>query len=206
MSTRLDLAAKLNNQFNNTIYYDQQAINDSLQDGIDEVAAVAGCVTKSAAIPFTANTTYYDMLTLLPDYVGVIAIWNDVIHRWMYPTSLRKLNQQRFDWDAQFGTPYYFCPISHRYIAIWLKPSIANYGRMFVFYAAAAPQMDDNTQVPIPDEHITALEFYSITDLWEQAQEWGKASASLRDYIANLENLRVLIKNKRFRDRTPGLK
>lgn len=206
MSTRRDVAAKLANQFNNSVYYDEQAVMDSIQDGMDEVAAVSGCVYKSAAIPFTQYTTYYDLLTLLPDYIGVVAVWNNVIRRWMFPTSLKKLNQIRLDWDVQFGTPYYFCPISHRYMAIWLKPGVANYGMMYVYYIAAAPQLADETEIPIPDEHVTALELYSVTDLWEQAQEWGKAADSLNDYINNLENLRVLMKNKRFKDRTPGLK
>ena len=206
MSTRLDLQAKLANHFNNSIYYDQQAVIDSVQDGIDEVCAFSGCIWKSAAIPFTQYTTYYDMLTLLPDYIGVVAVWNNVIHRWMFPTSLRKLNQTRLDWDTQYGTPYYFCPINHRYMAIWLKPGIANYGHMIVFYRAAAPQLDDQVQIPIPDEYQTSVEFYSITDLWEQAQEWGKAADSLQDYIKNLDQLRQLMRNKRMIDRIPGLK
>ncbi len=206
MSTRQDLQARLQNQFSNTIYYDQQAVMDSLQDGVDEICAFTGCIYKSAAIPFTQYTTYYDMLSLLPDYIGIVAMWNDTIHRWMFPTSLRKLNQTRLDWDSQFGTPYYFCPINHRYVAIWLKPGAPSYGRMLVFYRAAAPTLTDQTPIPIPDEYQTALELYSIADLWEQAQEWGKASEGLQDYIKNLEALRVLMRNKRFVDRIPGLK
>ena len=204
--TRLDVAAKLNNQFSNSIYYDKQAVDDSLQDGIDEVCAFTGCIYKSARLPFTQYTTYYDLLTLLPDYIGIVAMWNNTIRRWMWPTSLRKLNQQRIDWDVAYGTPYYFCPISHRYVAIWLKPGAAGYGDMFVYYRAAAPQLDDNEPIPIPEEHITALELYSITDLWEQAQEWGKASEAAADYLKNLNSLRVLMRNKRNVDRTPGLK
>jgi len=206
MTTRLDVAAKLQNQFGNSIYYDKQAVDDSLQDGIDEVCAFTGCIYKSAAIPFTQYTTYYDLLTLLPDYIGIVAMWNDTIRRWMWPTSLRKLNQQRIDWDVALGTPYYFCPISHRYVAIWLKPGAPDYGRMFVFYRAAAPLLDDNEPIPIPDEHITSLELYSITDLWEQAQEWGKASEAASDYIKNLNALRILMRNKRNSDRIMGLK
>ncbi len=206
MSTRRDLQERLQNQFSNSIYYDQQAVMDSLQDGVDEVCAFTGCIYKSAEIDFTQYTTYYDLLTLLPDYIGVVAMWNNTIRRWMFPTSLRKLNQQRLDWDCQFGTPYYFCPISHRYVAIYFKPGAINYGKMIVFYRAAAPPLTDQEQIPIPDEHQTALEFYSVTDLWEQAQEWGKAAEGLQDYIKNLENLRVLMRNKRFVDRIPGLK
>jgi hypothetical protein len=206
MSTRLDLAKKLQNQFNNTVYYTTDDLNASMQDGVDEVCAVTGCIYKSAALPFTQYTTYYDMLTLLPDYIGIVAMWNNVIKRWMFPTSLRKLNEQREDWDSSYGTPYYFCPITHRYVAIWLKPGVVNYGNMFVFYRAAAPALTDTTPIPIPDEHITALELYSITDLWEQAQEWGKASDSVQDYMKNLEALRVLMRNKRDPDRGMQLK
>ncbi len=162
MSTRQDLQARLQNQFSNTIYYDQQAVMDSLQDGVDEVCAFTGCIYKSAAIPFTQYTTYYDMLSLLPDYIGIVAMW--------------------------------------------LKPGAPSYGRMLVYYRAAAPTLTDQTPIPIPDEYQTAVELYSIADLWEQAQEWGKASEGLQDYIKNLEALRVLMRNKREVGRTPGLK
>ena len=206
METRLDLAVELEINFSNSIYYDKQSVSDSIQDGLDEVCAFTGCIYKSAALPFAQNRTYYDFITLLPDYIGVVAIWNNTIHRWMFPTSLRKLNQQRVDWDSCYGTPYYFCPINHRYVAIWQKPSVTNYGQMFVFYRAAAPALDDTTPIPIPDEHIAALEYYCITDLWEQAQEWGKASESLKDYLQLLEQFRTLMRNKRNSDRLMGLK
>jgi hypothetical protein len=145
------------------------------------------------------------MLSLLPDYIGVVALWNDTIHRWLLPTSLRKLLAARTDWDVCYGTPEYFVPINHRYVAIWRKPAVVNYGRMFVFYRAAAPILTDETQIPLPDEYM-ALETYSIADLWEQAQEWGKASVAVKEYITDIESLRVLMRNKRNVDRQMGLK
>ena len=204
--TRLDLQSRLNNQFSNPAYYDAQSINDSIQDGLDEVCAFTGCIYKSISLPFTQYTTYYDFLTLCPDYIGAIAIFNTVIRRWLIPSSLKKFNQDRIDWDVAYGTPYYFSPISHRYVAIYKKPSVSNYGNFFLFYRAAAPQIDDKTQIPIPDEHITALEEYCNTDLLEQAQEWGKASERLKVYMSNLENLRVLMRNQRNRDRMVSLR
>lgn len=206
METRLDLAAELEINFNNPVYFDKQSVMDSIQDGLDEVCAFTGCIYKSAAITFTKDTTYYDLLSLLPDYIGIVAMWNNTIHRWMFPTSLRKLNQQRVDWDSCYGTPYYFCPINHRYVAIWQKPSISNYGQMFIFYRAAAPILDNSTPIPLPDEHMGALEYYCITDLWEQNQEWGKASASIKEYLKLLDQFRTLMRNKRNSDRLMGLK
>jgi hypothetical protein len=204
--TRTELKQQLQLHFNNSVYYTDQDMNDSIQDGIDEVAAFSGCIWAAAAVPFSANVTYYDMLTLLPNYIGVISIFNDTTNRWMSPTSLRKLGQERADWDAVGGTPEFFAPINHRYVAIYRKPLGADYGRMLVFYRAAAPTLVDQTQIPIPAEHIAALEDYNITDLWEQAQEWGKASTAFKEYVKDLDSLRVAMRNKRNSDRLMSLK
>lgn len=204
--TRVELATRIQNYLNNTVYYQGYDLNDSIQDGIDEVVAFSGCVYKSATISFTQYTTYYDMLNILPDYIGVVAIFNNPIKRFLYPTSLKKLNQTRIDWDTVYGVPYYFVPISHRYVAIFQKPSVINYGNMFVYYIAQAPTLDDSTQIPIPDEHITALENYIINDLNEQAQEFGKCQELFPNYTNNLKSLRDLMKSKRNSDRFMDLK
>jgi hypothetical protein len=196
---------RLQNYLQNSVYYPSIDINNSLQDGLDEIVAFTGCVYKSAVIPFTQFVTYYDLLTLLPDYVGLVAMFNSVIRRWMFPRTLKKFNQDRIDWDTAFGTPYWFAPINHRYVAIYLKPGTAGYGNMLVFYVAAAPQITDSTFLPIPDEHLTVLENYSATDLWEQGQEFSKAEPYLKSYIESLGDLRKLVKSQRNRDRYMGL-
>jgi len=204
--TRVDLQNRLANQFNNSSYYDTQSVNDSIQDGLDEVVAFSGCVYASAQLPFQQNVSYYDLLSLLPNYIGVIAIFNRVINRFLIPTSVKHLDQVRIDWETAYGTPYYFVPISHRYVAIYKKPGGVNYGNFIIFYIASAPLLDDNTPIPIPDDHITALESYNIMDLWEMQQEFDKASEYLETYNTNIETLRVYIKNRRNSDRQISLR
>lgn len=203
---RTQMAARLQNFFQNPAYYKSIDINDSLQDGLDEIAAFTGCIFKSATIPFTQNTTYYNMVNLIPDYIGVYAIFNAVIRRWMTPSSLRKFNQVRIDWETIGGTPFYFSPVSHRYLAIFRKPLVPAYGNMYVFYVASAPLLNDTTEIPIPDDHLSALESYSIQDLWEQNQEFSKAANYLETYSNNLESLRVYMQNKRNSDRQMSLR
>lgn len=195
--TRVDIQVRLQNFFQNPQYYQTIDMNDSIQDGMDEIAAATGCIFQSATLPFTANTTYYDLLTLLPNYLGVVAIYNAVINRWLLVTSILKINQVRIDWETAAGTPYYFVPVSHRYIAIYKKPIVPDYGNMYIFYVASAPLLTDSTPIPIPDDHIQALESYNIQDLWEQNQEWTKASNYFDTYRKNIETLRVYMQNKR---------
>lgn len=204
--TRVELQARLQNYYNNFSYYTPDTMNDCIQDGIDEVFAFTGVGYNSAVIPFQPNLTYYDMLSICPDYLGVYAIFNRGMNRWMLPTSLRKLDNVRIDWEASNGTPQYFVPISHRYVAIWMKPSSLGYGNMYMLYRSSAPTLFDNTQIPIPEDHITALEQYCIQDMWEMQQEFTKAQEMMPEYEANLEQLRVFIRNKRDPDRQQSLK
>lgn len=204
--TRVDIQTRLQNHFNNPTYYDVQAMNDSIQDAMDEVAAFSGVIYASATLQFEQNLTYYDLITLLTNYIGVVAIFNNTIKRWLIPTSVKHLDQVRIDWESAYGTPYYFVPINHRYVAIYKKPANINYGEMFIYYIASAPLLNDGTEIPIPEDHITALESYSIRDLWEQQQEFGKASDYMDTYTNNLETLRVYIKNRRNSDRQISLR
>ncbi len=206
MATRLDMAARLQLFFNNPPFYDIQTINDSIQDGIDEICAYTGSIYKSAVLPFQQYKTYYDLLSLLPDYIGVVAVFNSTIRRWMYPQSLKKFWQARIDWDTAGGTPYYFSVINHRYMAIFMKPLTINYGNMILFYRASAPILGDSTPIPIPDEHLACLEDYSTVDMFEQAQEWSKAKFEFQKYVEDLEQLRVLVRNQRNSDRYRSLR
>jgi hypothetical protein len=203
--TRLDLQTRLQNHFNNPTYYTVEDMNNSIQDGLDEICAFSGCILKSTTLTFTQFTSYYDMLTLIPDYIGVYAIFNSTIRRFLYPQSLKKFNDVRIDWDNAYGTPYYFSPINHRYVAIYMKPSVPDYGSMVVFYLAQGPQLSDSTVIPIPDEHLLVLESYSKADLWEQSQEFSKGAQEFQNYTGTLEKLRELVQNQRNSDRKKGL-
>ena len=204
--TRLQIQQRLQYQLQNPTYYQTYDFNNSIQDGTDEICAYTGCIYNSASIPFTQNTTYYDLPSILPDYIGVVAIFNSVINRWMWPQSIKKFWQSRIDWSAVGGTPYYFAPVSYRYVAIYYKPLVTNYGNMFIYYRAAAPELTDSTNIPIPDDHITALESYCTQDLWEQNQEWQKAGNYQKSYVEQLDKLRVYMRNKRFSGRYLSLR
>lgn len=204
--TRVEHRQRLLNFLGNPVYYTDQDLNDSIQDGVDEICAFTGAIYKSAVLPFTQYTTYYDLLTLLPDYIGAVAIFNRTIKRFLIPSSLKKFNNSRIDWDTAYGTPIYFAPISHRYVAIYRKPSVIGYGDMVVFYRAAAPTLSDSTPIPIPDEHLTCLESYNFVDLFEQAEEFTKAGSYFKNYLEDLNELRVLMRNQRNSDRMASLK
>ena len=152
--TRLDIQTRLNNFFANSVYYTNQDFNDSIQDGLDEICVLTGCVMQNAVIPFQNNLTYYNMMNLLPNYYALFAMFNGTTRKWMWPTSIKKLDQVRVDWETAPGTPWYFVPVSHRYVAIYKKPNTPNYGLMHCFYFATAPLLCDSDQIQIGRAHV----------------------------------------------------
>lgn len=203
--TRVELRTRLINALENTTYYSGTDFNDSIQDGADEICAFTGCVYKGASIDFIANLSYYDLRTLLPNYVGVIAIFNKVVNRWMMPTTTRKLDEIRPDWEISIGTPEQFTVMNHRYVGIFRKPGTSGYGQMLILYRASCPVIDDTTQIPMPIEYKELVESYAKMDLWEQNQEFSKAEMEIKTYQSQLEKLSDL-RVSRESDRIRGLK
>jgi len=203
--TRNDQEVRLRNYFENNDYYQSNDFAWSIQDGYDEVIAFSGCIVKAAVLPFTVNLTYYDLITLLGDYIGVISIYNTITNRWMLPTSERKLDKLRPDWETCYGTPELFYPVNHRYLAIYRKPT-ATYGNFYIYYIAAAPTLQPTDSIQIPTDYANTLEDYCITDLQEQAQEFTKSLARFESYKANLAQLQRWAKSMRQPDRLPNLR
>lgn len=205
--TRSELEHRLRVYFDKDPYYSSGDFTNAIQDGYDECAAFSGCIVKSTTVPFSKLLTFYDMKALIPDLLGIIAIYNSTIRRWMIPTSLRKLDMHQGDlWETQVGSPEFFAPISFRYMAIYKKPGADNYGNMFIYYKATAPTAGNTDTLLIPDEHITSIENYCKVDLQEQAQEFQKASLLYVDYQEALNDLIKWSRSRRMPDKIPFLK
>jgi hypothetical protein len=203
--TRIEQETRIRAFFENNDYYSSYDILNSIQDGYDETVAFSGCIIKAQVLPFVAGLTYYDLITLLEDYIGVISIYNTVTNRWMVPTGEKKLDKLRPDWEVQPGTPELFYPVNHRYVAIYRKPIVA-YGNMYIYYVASAPTLGASDAIQIPADYANTLEDYCITDLQEQAQEFSKATVRFQSYVDNLKQLQRWVKSNRQADRIPNLR
>lgn len=195
MATRDEISAKIREFLNDAgIFYTASDINNSLQDGYDETAALSGCIEKIASISFTPNLVYYDMPSLITDFVSVVGIWNRRVKRWMTPASMRQLDQINQRWECTAGEPWIFCPVSLRYVAIYPSPTATGTvatNLMYVVYKAAAGTMIGSTEPEIPlqiQEDI--LLNYTCMDMFEQAEEWTKAQEYLDLYLQSHATLK----------------
>jgi hypothetical protein len=201
VSTRTELSSKIRQFLNDSGYfYSESDINDSIQDGYDEVAALSGCIEKVTSISFTLNTVYYDMRSLISDYISVVGIWNRRVKRWLTPVSLRQLDGLSEKWEITTSEPFAFCPVNYRYIAVF--PAIAATGsaatnKMYIVYKAAAETLIASSEPAIPlslQEDI--LNSYVSMDMFEQAEEWTKAQEHFKSYLEKGDELKSLISKR----------
>lgn len=187
--TRDEIVAHIGEDLNSAAYYTSEDLNDSMQDAYDEIAAFTGCITKSAPVPFEANTVYYDFLELIPEFVTVLGIWNGRTKKWMIPVSYREMDNYRSDWELSRGEPFAFCPVNYRYIAIFPSPSDSN-NYMHVFYRAQAEEMTGSSEPSVPDDIVEEIfGAYVMTDMHEQQMEWVKAKRRWKTYQQKITDL-----------------
>jgi hypothetical protein len=198
----------------NLHFYSDDDLNQSIQDAYDDIAILTQCIQKQVTLSWISNLSYYNFSTILNDYLGVIAIFNNVTNLWLRDDlSLKDFDRIRRDWETWIGTPQWWAPSDPQNIAIAAKyyaanitygafdsrsfskayylnnSSAANLGSFNLFYWALAPSLvSDNDTFLIANDKTTAITQYVTADLLEQAQEFNKAQTFWQPYFANIDD------------------
>lgn len=198
--TRDQITTKIQTKLgDNGIFYQPVDLNDSIQDGYSEVAALTGCIFKAASISLSANLSYYDFGSLISDFHAVTAIFNPQVKQWMTPVSLKILEDIRNDWELAIGSPFLFWPVNFRFVAIYPKLTTST-GSLYVYYRAHGEVLSSSSTPQIPDDLQIILEHYTIGDMFEQAEEFSKAGISLVDYFKGIKDIKQATRSFRQPD------
>jgi hypothetical protein len=166
-------------------FYDDDSINQSLQDAYDKIASECYCIIKSVAVNQVPNQPYYDFKTLgVSDYLGTIAIFNLSTNFWLRDdVSLRDFDRLRRDWEKWEGQPQFWTPHSLKYVAVAPNLSAVTTEQFTLWYWAIAPTFVLDTDVPLVAADMqTLLEYYATADKLEDAEESTKASIWWKAY------------------------
>ena len=197
-------------------FYSDDDLNASVQDAYDDIVILTQCIQKRIVLPWISNLSYYKYTERgVADYLGTIAIFNNVTNQWLRDDlSLKDFDRIRRDWEVWIGTPLFWAPSDPDNIAIcpkYLNSSIvygafdagsfdngsyfvnnaylAGLGDYELFYWALAPKLvSDNDTFLIASDKTTALTQYATADLLEQAQEFNKAQTFWNPYALNVDD------------------
>lgn len=182
-------------------FFSEADLTESLEDAYSDVLFRTRCLIKKVTLDFQASC-YYDFKLLgVEDFMCVIAIFNNNTNRWLTDTTtLRDLDSVRTDWEVCEGQPNIWCPVNVELNVLWPYLSDPT-GDFDLYYAAKAPDIQDDTETPsIASDAQGLLEYYVTGDLLEQAEELTKANEYFKLYEDSIEEYFLRVKQLAKRD------
>src|SRR5207244_10102131 len=103
------------------VNYSTSDVDESTQDAYDDIISQTQCIIKKTTLNWTGDLSYYDLTTLVADYLACVAIFNNVNNRWLYDDkTLAHFDLIRDDWEIAHGTTENWVALNNKYIDIFL--------------------------------------------------------------------------------------
>lgn len=187
---------------NGITYYSTDDLSDSYDDGLTEVAVATGIIERRGSVALIDDQVYYDLYEALPDYLQVFAIWNPDIQDWMNQKSIDFFKRFRADWEKATGSSYRFAIVNFQTIALFPHKPTADGTELDIYYNAVPRGTQLMSSVPeIPEQFQVVLQYYQMSDLFAQAEEFTKANIYFKEYMNKRDELKHYVNNRSMPDR-----
>ena len=197
----LSLIARIKEELDDQgVFYTDEDIFDSLQDGYEEISLRTECIEKVVSISFPA-TPYLDVPTLVPDYFRPFGIYDRNQKLFLTPTTFKILESFDEKWETTTGTPEWFVPLDFKYIAFYPYYATVPVYNLYLFYSAVAPDFTSSNTLDIPANHENVILNYVVNDLLDQALEFKKSGALYGEYISDVTRLKSELGKRNNSDR-----
>lgn len=205
--TRDEIAVNVRINLNDlgVTFYSDDDVNDSLQDGYDDIAVFTGCIQKQTNLTQTNDTTYYDMISSISDFFAIVAAYNNTSNRWIYFNPLKSFDLIRIDFELWAGIQPEYGAISNFRYVLFLPRLASASGTITVWYRATAPTLAGSDTPLIHSDEQSLLELYATADLLDQAEEYKKADAYWVPYFEGLIKYKKRIGSLALSDYLPVL-
>lgn len=174
--TRDDIATRIRFNLNDAgiTFYSANDVNNSIQDGYDEVVAIAQPIELLSVLNWTGELVYYNFSNLISRYLRPIAIFDNRSNRWLENKGLPFLQSQRIDFESVSGPPFWYHVLDFNYTVF--NPRYQDTSGTFdVLFKAAANTLIGSDVPSLPNSLVRILELYGTADLLEQNEEYEKA-------------------------------
>jgi hypothetical protein len=166
-----------------TAFYTDTDIQDSLNEGLAEMADATEYYERHANIVLQADRVYYDLSTLLPDtFLSPRRIWNATANWWLKPTAVRDLDNKLALWESTNGQPNEYVMRGNWWLGVFPKSATDQQGLRVVYTAIPSSMSDDSDEPGFPREFHYGLVEYALFDCFIQQRETQKAMAYWQSY------------------------
>lgn len=194
--SEIKLATRNNLNDAGIISYSVQDLNDSVKDAYDDIVVNTQCIVKKVTLNYIANLTYYDLSSLVADYLVCVAIYDVFNKFWLDDDmTVRDFEFVRRDWELAKSTPKNWAALDHKHVAIFPKYADITGKTFDLYYWATSPSVVDSDIPLVPLDFHKLIPDYSTADLLESYEEFTKANLFWAKYYADFAELKRRIKN-----------
>lgn len=196
--TRDQIAEKVRSNLDDAgvTFYSEVDINDSLQDGFDDILVMTLPLEQSTDISFEDNKTYYNIYNAISDYILPLAIWLPEPGRWLILKNKEYFRKRDYQWELTHGTPIYYCVQDYKNIGFF-PHFLQSDSRMFtIYYKSRGSELAASTEIKFSDYDEIILENYATFDLLEQAREFNKARIYLEQYQDSITKMWKMVEQR----------
>jgi len=198
------------------ITFQDEEINQSLQDAYNDIASKTQCIVKSVTLNWLSQVNYYDFLNgngdptrAVSDFLGTISIFNNNSNLWLRDDMhQRDFDKVRVDWELWSGQPQFWAPKCLQY-SIVVPRLYAATGTFDLWYWAKAPIWTDEddlvTEPLVASDMQDLFEYFSTADLLSSVEEPLKAMAWWKKYFETRQSYKERCRNNAMADLLPRI-
>lgn len=177
-------------------FYTDTDLNNAIQECYTLYINETAVIEKRTTLSFIDDLVYYNFRTLVSDYLGTIAIYNNVTKQWLASKDRVNLDLVRKDWELSIGQARWFNVLNHELVALVPHQSVAS-GTFDLHYLGLAPTISSDTEViKVLSESEHVFEVYATFYLMLQSREFNKANLSFNEFEKYIKDA-LLITNGR---------
>ena len=195
-----EVARRIEESTGSPVFWTVAQIKEAINRGYRETADVAEWNETSTALSLTADTTYFDLSTLINTRILTVKrAYNDQTSQWLTPRDVRDFDRDFHQWENITGEPSQFIVRG----LWWLRfdrYKTATSGTVTVYYTTVPTDLSADADTPaFPQEFHLALVEFAVADLLFQDAETKKGMKFwmrykvLEDGLKRFPNQRALL-------------
>lgn len=182
-------------------FFDTSEVDDAINEGWEDLAVKTEWYRDVVTMAAQDEITYYDLREFPSGIILVERIWDQNTERWLTPDSVEGIQRHSYyRWEAITGQPVCWFMRGFFWLGIFPKVAYSDTAHRSVLLdvhvrAVPPPLVDDNYELPFPEEFHEAIIHYAAAELHSQEGELDLVIDHWRQYLALAARMRQWVQS-----------
>jgi hypothetical protein len=163
-----------------------EAIRDSINDAIQEIAILTGGFKRQYFLPFRSGQSFYRLSPRNGHFGWVTDVWDIVRKIRLEQTDLIRLSHHDPRWMVSSGDPAAYVQLGKDVIGFYRKPSASSGGVEITIVEIPDEYESDTDRIKLRDSFQSAAVHFAVGEFWASRGDAREAASHGRLYLEAL--------------------